>query len=469
MLDYLTRNHDQVKRLLLLALLLSVVPFLLLTIFSHPAHDDFNFAIRVFKNGFIATQRDFYLGWTGRYFATAISSLTPLTFGGFVAYKAVGSLAILLTFVSILSLVDAWAKSNVARIDKLIAAAFLTALFSNQTPDVTEAYFWMTGASYYTLGCILTLFFFATATKTSDKSPGFNVISSVASCLLIIAIVGSNETLMVILLLAVLPITIKKWIDKKADRRMWVIYTAIAITCAAVVIAAPGNAVRGGYFPGKHRFFFSLGMSLLQESRFLLTWLFNPAFIMGTIFFIPVAGELSEKTKILRQVRVHPLLISLWLLIMVFAGFFPAYWSTGLLGQHRTVNEVWLFFMIGWFVNILIWVNYLKQERGLRPFPSLPKYAYIIGVPLLLFSLFSLNNTRAAIADLVSLRAYHYDIAVKQRYAQFEQCGRAGHIESCPASTISDLPTTITNPYFETEFGYEKQFWLLRTASAKPE
>jgi hypothetical protein len=465
MLDYLARNHNQIKKLLLLALLLSLVPFLLLTLFSHPAFDDWNYALTVLNRGFIGAQAESYNRWTGRYFSTAVVSFNPLALESFAAYKAVGLLIISLTFVSILCFLNALLKSSVTRIDKLVATAFLTALFSNQTPDVTEAYFWMTGAVTYQLGCILTLFFLTSVIRSDESAGIVRLLLFLAAGVLIVAIVGSNETLMLILAVLVIPITVRQLMNKTKDRWIWLAYTMITISSALIVIAAPGNAIRNSYFPGRHRFFYSLGMSFLQETRFLLTWISNASFVLGTLFFIPIASKLSERIRIPKSLRGHPLIPSLWLLILVFLGFFPVYWSTGLLGQLRTVNTVYFFFLIGWFINIVIWVNYLKQERGLR-LSSLPKYAYVIGVPLLLFSLFSLNNTGTAIADLLTLRAYHYDIAVRERYAQFEQCARAGHDDNCPTLTISDLPTTITNPYFETEFESEKQFWKLRTASS---
>lgn len=465
MIGGLARNETALKRLLILALLLSIAPFLILTLFSHPAFDDYTWAVLVLKDGFVHTQKFLYNTYVGRYFSTAVVSVGPLTFGSFAGYKAVGMLVIFLTALSIFCLVDALLKSSVGLVDKLLATSFLAALFSNQMPDVTEAYFWVTAAVVYQLPGILTLIFFALVINSSEKSKGVKVFLSFLSCLLIVAIVGSNETSMVVFALLVFVITIKAWIDKSDERRRWLVFSIVTTICSLIVILAPGNAGRSSYYPNRQRFFFSLGMSLLQEGRFLFMWLSNAAFALGTIFFIPVAAELLNKAVRLKHLRIHPLVSSLLLLTLVFLGFFPAYWSTGSMGQHRTVNTVYFLFLMGWFINIVIWVAYLKEKHGLTV-PGLPKYVYAIGLPVLLSSLFLFNNTSTAIGDLVHRRAYRYDMETRKRDARFEQCAREGHIKDCPRQTIVDLPTTITNPYFETDFENERLFWVVRTGSS---
>lgn len=464
MLRGLVRNETSVKRLFLAGLLLSIIPFLILTFFTHPAYDDYCWACHVLQRGYVATQKTLYDTFIGRYFSTALVTSSPLTFGSFAGYKAVTLLTIVLTFVSIYCFADAFLESNTALIDKLIAATFLTALFGNQTPDVTEAFFWVTGNIVYQLGGILTLFFFALVIRSADKSKGVGFLSFLLSCLLIAAIVGTNETSMLVLALLVFAITIKSWMAKSDRRWRWLVFSLVTIGCALIVIVAPGNAVRSAFFPNRRRFFFSLGMSLGQEVRFLLTWLSNVPFVLATILFIPIAARRSPKIVPLRRLRIHPAISSLLLIMIVFLGLFPPYWGMGMLGQHRTVNTVYFLFLIGWFVNVIIWVNYLRERHKLT-IESLPKYVYIIGVPLLLFGLLSTNNTRTAIADLVSLRAYRYDVEMKKRYAQFGQCAREGHAEDCRRLTISDLPTSITSPYFEEDTDCERKFWNLRAPS----
>jgi len=465
MLRQLTSNKTFLRRLFLLALLLSILPFLILTYFCHPAYDDFCISAHALTTGFIERQINVYKVGAGRYFSTLVLTFSPLNVGSFAGYKAFGVATILLTFVSIFCLIHAIVRSAVPLIDKLIATSFLAALFSNQAPDITEAYFWTTGEIVYQLPLILSMLFFAVVIRSSDKSKGAKLFRLFLSCLLIVAIVGSNETSMLVIALLIFTITIAMWMAKSEQRWSWLIFSIITIFCVAVVIAAPGNTVRSSVFPGRHRFFYSLGMSFRQEVSFLLIWLSNFAFVFGTFLFIPIAGKLSDTIPFFRHIRVSPIVSSILLLFLVFLGLFPAYWGTGMMGQHRTVNTVYFFFLIGWFVNIVIWVDFLKRRRGFT-FARLPNYVYVVGVPILLCTLLFSNNTKIAIADLVRGRAYRYDKLVYRRYAQFEQCARDGNVDNCPVERITDLPTTITNPYYETEVQCEKWFWKARAQSS---
>lgn len=468
MFDHPIVNKSALMKLVLLGLLLSILPFLILTFFCHPAYDDFCNTVQALNMSVVQRQIHIYKNFDGRYFAVAAGNLNPLRFGSFVGYKALSLLTILLTFPGIFAFVSALLKSGFSRLEKLLAAAFLMALFCNQMPEVTEIFYFMTGEIVYQFPTILTLFFFALALKLNGQQKHVRVLMTIACCLLIAAIVGSNETAMLMVGLAVFLVTINLWLDKHEERWTWVLFCLVTMVSASALILAPGNSVRASLLPaGQHRFFYSLSMSLRQEVSFLLIWCSNLAFILGTLFFIPIAAGLSEKVSFSKRIRIHPVLSSLVLLMVVFSGLFPAYWTMGMMGQHRTVTTVYFFFLIGWFINIVIWVDYLKRKRGFTP-AKLPNYVYVIGVPLLLSTLLFTNNTRVAIGDSVRGRAYRYDKAVKERYAQFEQCARQGIMETCPVTKISDLPTTITNPYYEVEMECEKRFWKIRAQSSGP-
>jgi len=461
MLGLPIRNQDMLRRLMLLALGLTILPFAILTIFSNPAYDDYCFAVRSMRLGFIEAQKSAFNTRFGRYFSTALLSW-DLNFSG---YHVFAFLFILLTLAAIYFLVAALLDSSATRLDKLIAAALVTALFSNQMPDITEGYYWLSGSVTYQLASILTLFLFALAIRALKGGKRSN-LALVGCGLLIIAIVGCNETSMALLLFLLTGITVKAFSIRSTARWAWVALLGVAMLCALVVILAPGNAVRGSYYPNKHRLFFSLGFALIQEARYLLKWITNPALVLSTILFVPIAGKLLRKSNLVKnQLRIHPLTALLFLLGLVFLGFFPAYWSTGLLGQLRTVNTVYLFFLIGWFLNVCFWVEYFERRRPDQKW-ELPTYAYIICLTLVPLTLVLTNNTKAAFADLAGGRAYTYDQQRRKRNAQFEQC--AQEHTKCEFTPISALPLTTANPYFETNFDCEAWYWELKGQTAKP-
>lgn len=456
-------NQALIKRVLFLALILSLLPFLTLTIFTNPAYDDYCYASATLEGGLFNAQRYWFTAWSGRYFSNALLSLNPIAFGSFTGYKAIALITILTTFISVFCFVTAIFNSSVTLIEKLIAAAFITALFSNQMPDITEGYYWLPGSVSYQLASALTLFFFALVKKSLESSRLIKVPLLALSFILIIAIVGSNETSMIILLFLVCSVTIKAFSIKSKNRWIWMALLVITILCSGVVLFSPGNAIRSAYSPNRHRLLFSLGMSLAQEIRFLVKWVSNPAFALSTILFIPIAYKLSNSNYLSKnRLNLHPLTSLVLLLTLVFAGFFTPYWAMGLLGQHRTVNTVFFFFLLGWFANIIIWTSYLREKRKVTV-SSLPNYFYLIGLPLIVLALLSTNNSKAAIEDLITSRAYRYDQEMRKRHSQFEQCAKQG-IVKCQIEKIDNPPETISNDYFENEIDCEQQYWKFRIA-----
>jgi hypothetical protein len=451
-------NRGALKVVVLIALFLTIVPYLALAFFSHPAYDDFCNTVQQLKMGVLERQAFIYHNFDGRYFAVATGNLNPLRFVSFGGYKMLGLLIIVLTFLSIYAFVAALLK-NSSRIDKLLVSAFLMALFSNQVPEVTELYYFMTGLIVYQVPTILTMLFLAVAIRSTAYSGGARRALTALGCVLASAVVGSNETSMLILAMIIAVVAFYGWLNRAEYRWQWTIFLIVTMISAAVVIFAPGNAVRASLLPtGQHRLVYSLGMSLRQEVAFLSIWFSNFAFILSTILFIPTAARFTDFLPF-KKTRIHPLIMTGILLMLVFIGLFPAYWTMGMMGQHRTISTVYFFFLIGWFINIVVWVDYLKRKFDFAA-AELPAYVYVIGVAVILVNLGLANNTRVAVGDLVRGRAYRYDRAVTERYSQFQQCARENRMANCETTRIADLPTTITNPYYEVEMDCEKRYWL---------
>lgn len=447
-----------IKRVWLAALLVCILPFLAATFFVHPFFDDYRHAMLTRRLGVLGAVRDTYFMVSGRYFSTLLLAIHPLIFGGLWVYKAVAVLIILATFASVYFLLSAFTGREWSRTDRLIATAFFTALYSNQMPELTEAYYWMPGSISYTVGLISTAFFFGCAIKLFENEGARRIIWLLLSALLVVCIVGSDETIMACFSLLMLSLTLKAFVSRDDSRFYWLALLLLTIICALVVVAAPGNAVRESYSVGQHRLFHSLIYSCAQELRFLLKWLVNPALILGTILFIPAGAELSERSALFkRHFDFHPLIALVILLVIVFLGFFPAYWSLGILGQHRSVTLVFFLFLLGWFVNVMMWTDYLRRKFGWTV-ARLPVYVYVICLLLIPLSLLATNNTSETIQDLASGRAARYDMQMKERYSRIESCRRAGE-SPCAIKRLVDLPTSITSAYMDTLTPSDPQYW----------
>jgi hypothetical protein len=457
-----TKAVTLLKGAALPALLLPVLPFAILTAFAVPAYDDNGFSATALRSGFVRMQTGWYRSTSGRYFTTAVISLGPLTFGSFTGYKIVALLIVLLTFASIFFLLTAAFGAQTALLARLCMAALVTSLFSNQTPDVTEAYYWMPGSISYQLGCVLTLFFFGLMISflRAPRGAARTLLLASASAL-VFAVVGTSETSMIFLIFLVCVVTAKAFLLGVESRRVWALVLTLAALCALVVFASPGNAVRSAYCPDRHRLLFSLRMSVAWGARFLSDWITNPALLLSTILYVPVADSLAERSELAREhFYLHPLTSLSLLLGVVFLGFFPVYWATGMFYEYRTVNAAYFFFLVGWFVNVSVWVGYLKRKQRVK-IPRLPAYVYVFGVPILSAVLAVSNNTRVAFADLFTGRARRYEQEVGRRHALFERCVSRGEGD-CPAEKSADIPETTSNPYFELHPEAEQDYWKAR-------
>lgn len=65
----------------------SILPFVLISYFNNPNADDFCYNVMSRDLGFLQAQINWYQGWSGRYFSTAILSIQALVSNTFLLYK----------------------------------------------------------------------------------------------------------------------------------------------------------------------------------------------------------------------------------------------------------------------------------------------------------------------------------------------------------------------------------------------
>jgi hypothetical protein len=109
--DYLTKHGTAIKKALALGLLVSIAPFLILTLFTQPAYDDYCFSVNARALGFADSVKNLYNTWDGKYFYSVLRYLNPVTFGSFAGYKVVALLIVLLTFTSIFCFIPSRSRS----------------------------------------------------------------------------------------------------------------------------------------------------------------------------------------------------------------------------------------------------------------------------------------------------------------------------------------------------------------------
>ena len=401
-------------RLLLLTCLLSLARHAWLAQYAHPMADDFSYARKDLSAGLHAAAAWEYAHWNGRYTSNLLVLAGPLRNGldRLTTYRLVPVLLILGTWLSASLLLRAFPFAGAWR-PALTGGLLWTALFSHAMPDIGEGWYWYTGAVTYQLAVIIALLH---ATLLIRLHRAREALTLAAAAVLLFVAIGFNEVIMALLLL--LHLGLVAWhrrVHGRVPGWAWALL-AVAIAGALLVLLAPGNAGRGAHFPMRHRPLPSLGMSLVQTARFCLVWLSSPAVLATGLLFLLGHDALRQRFPALRRWEGPPWP---WAVLavpaVVFACVFPAYWSTGVLGQYRTLNMACFLFLPLLAMALHAWRMQADAPRKLVPqLAKAPVAAALLG--FVLIGLVFLRNGRRANGDLFGGRAALTDRELRARH-----------------------------------------------------
>ena len=384
--------------------------------YAHPMGDDWSYARMGMDHGLLPWLKDQYFTWNGRYFSNALVGRGPLTLGidHLWMYRCVPVVLIALTWCAYTAFLRALFRDAFTHMQTWAAGLVFTALFLHGMPDLGEGIYWYTGAVTYQLGTCLLLFHLAAFFMYLQ---GRYVLTRVPhiflNVVLALLVVGSSEVHMLLLLVIHAVILVVRWRNaKRPTKAEWVMITTVLLG-AAVMYFAPGNAVRASYFDTKHELWRSLGWSVLQTGRFTGLWLIDRVLFFTFFLYVPLSRDLSRRVPLFqRSFGLTPLTSTLALLSVTFLCVFPAYWSTGMLGQHRTLNVAYAFFLPLWFINLTVWTNRFNYWSA---FSSKP-WAIVTFIAIAMIGLFISRNGSAVTSDLFTGTAADFDRQMNARY-----------------------------------------------------
>ncbi len=401
--------------LFLFLLLLAILPYCYLSFFTNPSADDFGFAVQSQKYDLLLLIKQTYLYWNGRYVSNVFIYLNPIAQESYFGYKLVSFALILLlglaNFLFIRQLLSKNKKQN-----QLIISFILSLLFMHNMPIISEGLYWFTGTVIYLLGIITALFYFTFLIKTvrENKKGGYPFFL----LLLLFLTCGFNEVLtllMVFILLVVSAIFYKKKLKGKK-----VIFTQFicAVLFAALVVFSPGNEYREVAYQNAHNFSHSFLYSLMQVGRFSLLWIGSIPLVAASFLYFQFNRKMRQENELFKNsfylTRWTSLLI---LFALIFICVFPAYWATGILGQHRTLNVAYFFFLIMWFINLSVWYNYYQEKLRFALNDKIMTTLSMFFIVGLVFT----NNGYNAISDIFSGSANSYNEQLLNRFTTLKE------------------------------------------------
>lgn len=412
------KNH-----ILLFGLILLLLPYCYLCFFSNPSADDFSLAAQAQQNDFFDIILREYKVRNGRYISSPISFLNPIAFNSYLGYKVVPLLLILFIWLgSFFLLSQLLVKKGIHY--KVIGALLFVLLFFHNMPIISEGIYWYTGSVIYSLGAICSLLYCAVFIRVVRLSKdgvwlGFLTFLLLISC-------GFNEvlTLLIVFLLGMISIV---FYQKNLKCKRIVLYQfLLSIVFASILILAPGNAVRGSSYPDAHQFLHSFGYSILQVVRFAFLWVVSVPLIASSVLYFWINKKLVSENDLFGNSFYLNRGVSLFLLFsIVFICVFPAYWATGILGQHRTLNIAYFFFLMMWFVNLTVWLNYYKRNFTLK-LSGRQKTGVLL---ILVFGLCFTGNGYNALHDIFSGSAKAFDVQHVKRFEKLSESHSDGRRE----------------------------------------
>ena len=384
------------------------IPFLYLTFYIHPSGDDYTYAFLELKSPFYKAFSDEYFLWNGRYISNILVLKNPLTFGfnNIGLYRIIVLIIQLGLFSSILLIVSN-TKAYLNFISRFIISTCFYLFYLSLIPALNEGFYWYTGLVTYQFCIILFLIYIHILIRLTNK---------IQLCILIfiqLFIVGCNEIAMLYMLFFNFSLIVFN--NKKNSRTYsFILFLSSFIFCLFVYFA-PGNNVRSTYFDDvSHQFFRSFFMSVSQVVRFVIV--LNSGFLIfiSALILYFIIPNLKYIIQIQNR-KFYLFIIPIILFILLFISIFPAYWTTGIMGQHRTVNFAFFISIPLMFYWYLIFINvfeafFVKVKIHLNSFLII----------IFLCSLFLTKNFKGVFMDICFAKQLKFDQENIERYDELE-------------------------------------------------
>src|SRR5262249_3706199 len=97
-------------------------------------------------------------------------------------------------------------------------------------------------------------------------------------------------------------------------------------------------------------------------------WTTSGPLLLASLLFLPLAAEVAERAPVFRAVTpLSATAMAAGAVLTIPIATFPVYWSTGVLGQHRTPSVACFVFVLLWFAALtgLVATGRLPAPTGL--------------------------------------------------------------------------------------------------------
>jgi hypothetical protein len=403
------------KKLLFSAIAVFISPFIVFAFWNFPSADDYMIIDKRNQFSFWELQKSVYQYWTGRYFATFVSSI--FSYSGFL-YSHYYFHTILLLVFTVLSWLFCLIQVNKHLADcrfslsgLIMVSLLLLILELNIIPEPVTAFYWFSSAVTYQLPLII-MIFLAGITIKMLFAPFSKTFYLITASLLIIMLNGCNE---IITLFVVInsPVMLAYFVLKKKTIPDFIIALyALTIITAGFLLLSPGILNRGSKM-GEGSIISAVSFAFIKF--LVLQWFFlkEPLWwflaFCGILFFSNNRGVIEA---IFKNVKKISLIAALALYIVTgLLIYVPVLYVTNGSLPLRAENIIcFLYSLILLFVISIA----VSDKVNSTSFSIFAKYRYLL-LSLLIFSSGNLKNVTDSL-----LSGYFYSKVMKERLSLFE-------------------------------------------------
>ncbi|MFN4122692.1 MAG: DUF6056 family protein [Flavobacteriales bacterium] len=387
-----------------------LVPWFLASFYSWPETDNYAYSSGMRDLDFLASCKQIYVEWSGRYSANAIISAglkymgeTPEKYSLVILFLI--SSCFLLFYLSFRFLFYQYT---------LVLAILLTVWLFALLPDTAEGLFWLMGIGTYTIGAAFLFLFAGVWSRFQDKHFLLMVLLSG----LIILINGFNEAIWIALAFLIVLFLFSYFWEKKLLPPNFIVIALAAAFIVSIVLSAfaPGNFVRASVSDVHQNFGFTeisqnLGVAFTHFKKMFYAIVHHPLFVYGSLFFLIIFTQQTKNAYTGQK-----------MLAMFLAAFFCLFFQVLFLASIKPMigfsgrMEVLLFlsFMLFWILGL----NELSAHPYLqRQLKSISEKKKLIGfVLLLLLFIVPRSNYFLCLKTLISGDAKTYYESSKLRH-----------------------------------------------------
>lgn len=412
-------------RILNIASLFCLLPFILLAAYNQPSiHDDYMDANAIIKLGFAGYIKNYYMHWTGRYTELILKSfLNPLIYSDSELVSRVSTMGV---FIIMFFSVYIACRTIIGKYDLLQISLMLSVTLLCGLTDIGSFFYWYGGYTSYTLGLVFSLYFFAFLYKVKT-SPLF--CYRLGCSLFLILASGSYEVITVALLwITITNIVYSAVYDQGLKDAVFL--GVISAISAVFILFSPGNFARmsgisaADYDISFYRIIISLCKSVVFTAEAITSWLDSITLGLGVIIVIQLLCETKQIKKL--RTNFNPLLVFLWVFVGISLCILPSVVSYQTVWLH-TWQSVYFFFLVGWLVVCSSLFFYFDDKYNIQK--KLLKKSIIRSTRLGFFGIVLVSNTsNVHIAYWDLLYVSNYEERIKKRVCKVKSSAKNSKI-----------------------------------------